>query len=106
MPWIVRYLDREAAGVPEGQLAPVEGWLGVVEDETETTREEIRGLLDLIDADLADPTNAHPEQLLMLSLTLGMGVGSDRGKPFQRWLINNLVHYFRIHGTIPAFEKY
>ncbi len=94
LPYIIRWKDSTTSPGTQGILELV---VECLEDETETTYDEIVNLLTLI-----QPSEIEANYLLLISIMLGFAVSAtdtDVNLKFKRWFVNNLVQFYKIAGT-------
>jgi hypothetical protein len=94
-------LDALASGGvdAEGNLKKI---TYALESEVGVTEDEIAGLADLLDTD-----KCNPEFLIFISATLGTLIGAEPslGETRARWMVRNLVSFYKIKGTQLSWRK-
>ena len=97
LPFVVRLKDS-ATGQSQGVIQRI---MLAIQTEVDATQEQIANLVTLI-----DPSECDPQYLFYISSSLGFAVSDtlpSANIKFSRWYVENLIPFFKIHGTVHSW---
>jgi len=98
LPYILRYRDEQAKLGPQG---PLESFISILQSEAESTSADIKGLADLIDAEVCDK-----QFLTYISLFLGTMEDNTKVEAFRRFFCLNLAMMYKKAGTQLSWKQW